>query len=231
MEKVGVYLQGGVKRVIIFVFFVDVFMFVMGVNYEKYDNSFKIISNVFCIINCLVFLVKVIYDNFGIVEGFMIIVYVIIVIQKIVDGFFGKLWCDGCGVFQNIIFVFIGVVKVVGKVIFELNGKFIGMVFCVFIVNVLVVDLICCLEKFVKYDDIKKVVKQVLEGFFKGILGYIEYQVVFFDFNSDIYFFIFDVGVGIVFNDYFVKFIFWYDNEFGYSNRVVDFMVYMVFKE
>lgn len=228
IEKVSVYLKGGVKCVIIFVFLVDVFMYVMGVNEKIYDGKVVVIFNVFCIINCLVFFVKVVNDKFGIVEGFMIIVYFYIVIQKIVDGFLVKDWCGGCGVVQNIIFSSIGVVKVVGKVIFEFNGKFIGMVFCVFIFNVFVVDFICCFEKFVSYEIIKVVFKEVFEGEFKGIFGYIEDEIVFFDFNGNVNFFIFDVKVGIFLNDNFVKFVFWYDNEWGYSRCVFDFFFYVV---
>lgn len=226
-EIVRKYIIVGAKKVVMIGSFKDnISMFVKGVNFDKYVGQ-DIVFNVFCIINCLVSLVKVINDNFGIIEGLMIIVYVIIVIQKIVDGSFYKDWRGGRGVFQNIISFFIGVVKVVGKVLLELNGKLIGMAFRVSISNVFVVDLIVRLEKVVIYEQIKVVVKVVVEGEMKGVLGYIEDDVVFIDFNGEVCIFVFDVKVGIVLNDNFVKLVFWYDNEIGYFNKVLDLIVYI----
>uniref|UniRef100_A0A2K6AD30 glyceraldehyde-3-phosphate dehydrogenase (phosphorylating) n=1 Tax=Mandrillus leucophaeus TaxID=9568 RepID=A0A2K6AD30_MANLE len=219
MEKAGAHLQRGAKRVNISVPSVDAPMFVMCTNHDKYDNSLKIVSNAACITNCLAPLAKVIHNNFGIIEGFMTTVHAITATQKTVNGPSGKLSRDGCRALQDIIPVSTGTANVVGKVIPEVNGKLTGMAFHVPIANVSVVDLTCSLEK------------PASEGPLKGILGYTEHQVVSSNFNSDTHSSTFDAGAAIALNDRSVKLISWYDNEFGYSNRVVHLMAHIASKE
>ncbi|XP_043829315.1 glyceraldehyde-3-phosphate dehydrogenase-like [Dromiciops gliroides] len=231
LEKAGAHLKGGCRRVVISAPSDDVPMFVMGVNHETYNNSYTIVSNASCTTNCLAPLAKVLHENFGIVEGLMTTIHATTASQKTVDGPSGKAWRDGRGAGQNIIPASTGAAKAVGKVIPALNGKLTGMAFRVPVSNVSVVDLTCRLERPAKYDDIKRVMRQASEGQMRNILGYTEDQVVSSDFMGDINSSTFDAEAGISLNDYFVKVIAWYDNEFGYSNRVLDLIVYMSSRE
>lgn len=231
VEKAQAHLKGGAKKVIISAPSADAPMFVCGVNLDAYKPEYKIVSNASCTTNCLAPLAKVINDNFGIEEGLMTTVHATTATQKTVDGPSGKLWRDGRGAGQNIIPASTGAAKAVGKVIPELNGKLTGMAFRVPVPNVSVVDLTVRLKKDASYDDIKKVVKKASETSLKGILGYTEEEVVSSDFMTDARSSIFDANAGIALNSKFVKLISWYDNEYGYSNRVVDLIRYMQSKD
>jgi len=228
--KCKAHLDGGAKKVIISAPSPDAPMFVMGVNHESYDPSLNILSNASCTTNCLAPLAKVIDQKFGIVEGLMTTVHSITATQKTVDGPSGKDWRAGRGANQNIIPATTGAAKAVGKVLPHLNGKLTGMSFRVGTPDVSVVDLTCRLEKAATYDEICKAIKDSSENEMKGILGYTNDEVVSTDFIGDSRSSIFDAKAGISLNSNFVKLISWYDNEWGYSCRVVDLAVYVAKK-
>ncbi len=225
-EKASAHIKAGAKKVVISAPSADAPMFVMGVNQDKYTKDMTVISNASCTTNCLAPLAKVINDNFGIIEGLMTTVHATTATQKTVDGPSKKDWRGGRGAAFNIIPSSTGAAKAVGKVIPELNGKLTGMAFRVPTADVSVVDLTCRLEKAASYDDIKAAVKKAADGELKGILGYTEDKVVSSDFIHDARTSIFDADAGISLNDNFVKLVSWYDNEWGYSNKVVDLIAY-----
>ena len=226
IEKASAHITGGAKKVIITAPSKDAPMFVMGVNHNTYTKDMKIISNASCTTNCLAPLAKVIDDNFGIVEGLMTTVHATTATQKTVDGPSKKDWRGGRGAAFNIIPSSTGAAKAVGKVIPKLNGKLTGMAFRVPTADVSVVDLTVRLEKPATYDQIKDAVKKASEGELAGILGYTEDAVVSSDFIHDPRTSIFDADAGISLNDHFVKLVAWYDNEWGYSNKVIDLVNY-----
>jgi len=220
-------LKGGAKKVVISAPSADAPMFVMGVNQDAYEPSMNVISNASCTTNCLAPLAKVIHDNFEIVEGLMTTIHAITATQKTVDGPSGKLWRDGRGAAQNIIPASTGAAKAVGKVIPALNGKLTGMAFRVPVHDVSVVDLTVRLGKPTTYEELKAKVKEASEGSMKGILGYTEDEVVSSDFIGEVRSSVFDANAGIQLSPQFVKLVSWYDNEYGYSCRVVDLIKYI----
>jgi glyceraldehyde 3-phosphate dehydrogenase len=227
LEKAGAHHKGGAEKVIISAPSADAPMFVMGVNEDAYATDMKIVSNASCTTNCLAPLAKVINDNFGILEGLMTTVHAVTATQKTVDGPSGKDWRGGRGAGQNIIPSSTGAAKAVGKVIPALNGKLTGMAFRVPTPDVSVVDLTVRLEKEATYEQICAKIKEASEGSMKGILGYTEDMVVSTDFLGDNRSSIFDAKAGIQLSGTFVKLVSWYDNENGYSNRVIDLINHM----
>ncbi|MDC8105351.1 type I glyceraldehyde-3-phosphate dehydrogenase [Chryseobacterium sp. PTM-20240506] len=204
----------------------DTPMFVMGVNHKELTDDIKILSNASCTTNCLAPLAKVIHDNFGIVEGLMTTVHATTATQKTVDGPSMKDWRGGRAALNNIIPSSTGAAKAVGKVIPSLNGKLTGMSFRVPTVDVSVVDLTVRIEKATSYEEICATIKAASEGELKGILGYTEDAVVSQDFVGDKRTSIFDKDAGIMLSPNFVKLVSWYDNEMGYSNKLVDMLVH-----
>merc|ERR1712121_303390 len=227
IDKASAHFKGGAKKVIISAPSADAPMFVCGVNLEKYDKSMTVVSNASCPTNCLAPIAKVIDDNFGLKEGLMTTVHATTATQKTVDGPSGKDWRGGRGAQQNIIPSSTGAAKAVGKVIPKLDGKLTGMAFRVPTPDVSVVDLTVRLERGASYADICKCIKTASEGSLKGILGYTDEDVVSTDFYGDDRSSIFDAKAGIQLSNTFVKLVSWYDNEMGYSNRVIDLISYM----
>ncbi|KAE8680325.1 Glyceraldehyde-3-phosphate dehydrogenase, cytosolic [Hibiscus syriacus] len=222
LAKASAHLKGGAKKVVISAPSADAPMFVVGVNEKTYKPSMDIVSNASCTTNCLAPLAKVVHEEFGIVEGLMTTVHATTATQKTVDGPSMKDWRGGRGAGQNIIPSSTGAAKAVGKVLPELNGKLTGMAFRVPTSNVSVVDLTCRLQKSASYEDVKAAIKYAAEGPLKGILGYTDEDVVSNDFVGDSRSSIFDAKAGIGLSASFMKLVSWYDNEWGYSNRVLD---------
>lgn len=228
IEKASRHLKGGAKKVIISAPSKDAPMFVMGVNEKQYDSSkMDVVSNASCTTNCLAPLAKVVNDAFGIEEALMTTVHSTTATQKTVDGPSAKDWRGGRSAAANIIPSSTGAAKAVGKVLPELNGKLTGMAFRVPTVDVSVVDLTVRLQKEASYDEIMAACKKAADGELKGILGVTEDQVVSTDFIHDKRSSIVDVHAGISLNSKFVKLVSWYDNEWGYSNRVCDLIAHM----
>ena len=227
IDKAGLHLQGGAKKVVISAPSNDAPMFVCGVNLNEYKADMNVVSNASCTTNCLAPMAKVINDNFGIVEGLMTTVHAATNTQKTVDAPSAKDWRGGRSILGNIIPSSTGAAKAVGKVIPALNGKLTGMAFRVPTADVSVVDLTVRLEKAASYDEIKAAMKLASETTMKGILGYTEDSVVSSDFIHETRTSVFDAGAGIALNGNFVKLVSWYDNEWGYSNKVLDLIAHM----
>lgn len=227
-DKARGHIEAGAKRVVMSAPSKDdTPMFVMGVNHDKYTADMEFVSNASCTTNCLAPLAKVLNDNWGIVEGLMTTVHAVTATQKTVDGPSAKDWRGGRAAGYNIIPSSTGAAKAVGKVIPELNGKLTGMAFRIPTANVSVVDLTARLAKPASYDEIKAAMKKASEGELKGILGYTEDAVVSSDFIGESCTSIFDANAGIPLTDTFVKLVAWYDNEWGYSLKILDLIAHM----
>ncbi|KAL3660987.1 hypothetical protein V7S43_014002 [Phytophthora oleae] len=231
LETASAHMKNGVEKVVISAPSSDAPMFVMGVNHELYEKNMHVVSNASCTTNCLAPLAKVVNDKFGIKEGLMTTVHAVTATQKTVDGPSKKDWRGGRGACFNIIPSSTGAAKAVGKVIPSLNGKLTGMSFRVPTADVSVVDLTARLVNPASYDEIKAAIKSASENEMKGILGYTEEAVVSSDFIGDSHSSIFDAEAGIALTDDFVKLVSWYDNEWGYSSRVLDLIEHMVKNE
>jgi len=228
LEQCQAHIKGGAKKVVISAPSKTAPMFVMGVNETEYKSDLTVISNASCTTNCLAPLAKLINDNFGIEEGLMTTVHSVTATQLTVDGPSkgGKDWRGGRAAFSNIIPSSTGAAAAVGEVIPALKGKLTGMAFRVPTVNVSVVDLTVRLKRGASYEEICATIKRASENEMKGIMGYTDEEVVSTDFNGDTHSSIFDVKAGIALSPNFVKLVSWYDNEWGYSCRLADLIVY-----
>ena len=222
IETASAHIKSGAKKVLITAPSKDAPTIVLGVNDDTLKNTMKIVSNASCTTNCLAPVVKVLNDNFGVVEGLMSTIHATTATQLVVDGTSKKDWRGGRAASTNIIPSSTGAAKLIGVVIPELKGKLTGMSFRVPTTNVSVVDLTVKLKKATTYEEICKAMEKASKTNLKGILGYTEEAVVSSDFNGDPRSSIFDASAGIMLNDKFVKVVAWYDNEWGYSNRVVE---------
>jgi len=227
LEGAQKHISAGAKKVAISAPSADAPMFVMGVNHNEITADHTIVSNASCTTNCLAPIAKVINDNFGIAEGLMTTVHAATATQFTVDGPSRKDYRLGRASLNNIVPASTGAAKAVGKVIPELNGKLTGMAFRVPTVDVSVVDLTCRLEKGAYFEDVKAAIKHASENELKGILGYTEEGVVSQDFVSETKTSTFDANASMGLNDNFVKLISWYDNEYGYSAKLVDLAHYI----
>ncbi len=227
LEGAQKHITAGAKKVAISAPSADAPMFVMGVNHDKITAEDTIVSNASCTTNCLAPLAKVINDKFGIVEGLMTTVHAATATQFTVDGPSRKDYRLGRASLNNIVPASTGAAKAVGKVIPELNGKLTGMAFRVPTVDVSVVDLTCRLEKSASFDEVKAALKEASENELNGVLGYTEEGVVSQDFVSEPKTSTFDANASIALNDNFFKLVSWYDNEYGYSAKLVDLATYI----
>jgi len=226
-DKAKLHLKGGAKKVVISAPSDNAPTFVMGVNEHTYKPDMDVVSNASCTTNCLAPLAKVVHENFGIVEGLMTTIHAVTATQNTVDGLIRKGMRDARAAYSNVIPAATGAAKATALVLPELKGKLTGMSFRVPVADVSVVDLTCRLEKPATYKQICEAIKKASEGSMKGILGYTDKEVVSSDFIGETTSSVFDADAGISLNDHFCKLIAWYDNEAGYSARVVDLIAYI----
>lgn len=222
LDQAQGHISSGAKKVVISAPSPDAPMFVMGVNHNEYEAHMDVISNASCTTNCLAPIAKVINDNWGIEEGLMTTVHAATASQRTVDGAIASDWRGARSMGNNIIPSSTGAAKAVGKVIPELNGKLTGMAMRVPTTDVSVVDLTVRLKKAASYEDIKHTMKAYSQNQLKGILAYTEDSVVSSDFIHDAHSAIFDANAGLALNENFIKVVAWYDNEWGYANRLLD---------
>ncbi len=227
MDKAAAHLKAGAKKVVVTAPSKDIPMFVMGVNTDKYDKSMNIVSNASCTTNCLAPIAKILHDNFGVASGLMTTIHSVTASQKTVDGKSLKDWRGGRAASYNIIPSSTGAAEAVTKVIPALQGRLTGMSMRVPTLDVSVVDLTVNLEKSAKYEDVCAVMKRASENEFKDIIAYTNEDVVSSDFISDPHISIFDSKAGIQLNDTFMKVVAWYDNEYGYSDKVLCLIEHM----